>query len=299
MAAWSTRAGTGRFGRGPPSPPFTLVELLVVAAILGVLMALLLPGLRQAKQRAVVTACLSNLRQSGAAIMIYTGDYGEFPSNETTELNWWYYRYRTRGANGVMWVRQVGGTDAWQESVYRCPARLPANGELLGSVAWNGTNWCWAARTHRQHAEELWDAARVRNDDRGWYAYQGPLHYYEQWIGATQYVACTDWDVQANAWDLWGDAWRSNSSLSRRDPISSLATYQNSPVFRRGGGLRVIAYCPTMLRAPGPGGANPWWNQWTVPHLGQRWTGDVITAEPAVDSRNYLFNDGHAVFLNR
>jgi type II secretory pathway pseudopilin PulG len=275
------------------------VELLTVIAIIAVLAAILLPGLRRAKQRALAVACMSNLRQTGIGIFQYTEEYGEFPSNETQAISWWYYRYRTRGANGVMWVRQVAGSQGWQDPVYRCPARLPGNNEIVGNTPWNGENWCWGARTHRQHAEELWDANQVRNGDRGWYYYQGPLHYYEEWVGSTQYIACTDWDVQANAWDCWGDAWRSNNSLSRRDPIQNRATNQNSPVFRRTGGARVIAYCPNASRVPGPGGGSPWWHQWTAPHMDQRAIGEGVSVEAAVDSRNYLFNDGRVVFLNR
>lgn len=280
---------------------FTLVELLTIIAIIAVLAALLFPSLRLAKARAVVVSCASNLRQTGVAIFIYTESYGEFPSNETQAPNGPYYRYRTRGANGVMWVRQIGGTDGWKEPAYRCPARLPANNEILGSVPWNGDNWCWAARTQPSSSEELWDANQLRNGDRSWYYYQGPLHYYEHLQGSppTVVVDSTLIDIVSNAWDCWGDSWRSNSSLSRRDPINSLAQSQNSPVWRRQGGLRVIAYCPTMERVPGPSGGNPWWHEWAVPHMQQRWTGDVVSWEPAIDSRNYLFNDGHVVFVNR
>lgn len=58
---------------------FTLVELLVVVAILGVLAALLFPSLRSAKVRARKMACLSNMRQSLVGIFAYAGDYAEFP----------------------------------------------------------------------------------------------------------------------------------------------------------------------------------------------------------------------------
>jgi prepilin-type N-terminal cleavage/methylation domain-containing protein len=59
---------------------FTLVELLVVVALLTVLAGLLFPVLAQARDRARQTTCLSNLRQIGQAQLQYLEDWDErFP----------------------------------------------------------------------------------------------------------------------------------------------------------------------------------------------------------------------------
>ncbi len=59
---------------------FTLVEILVVVALLGALAALLFPVLARGREAGRQTTCLSNLRQQGVAIALYAEDYdGFFP----------------------------------------------------------------------------------------------------------------------------------------------------------------------------------------------------------------------------
>ena len=77
---------------------FTLLELLVVIAVIGILAALLLPAINRAKSKAQAAACLSNLKQFGVAFDLYAGDHNDgvlpnqdgqnVPLGQTWVLGW-------------------------------------------------------------------------------------------------------------------------------------------------------------------------------------------------------------------
>ena len=123
---------------------FTLVEMLVVVAIITALAALLLPTLGAAKTKAQAVGCLNNTRQLTLAWHLYSTDYNDrvannFGVNQTLEaiqnrrLDNWINNVMTWGAGGgvedasntnLAWVTGgvLGRYTAGGVGVYKCPA---------------------------------------------------------------------------------------------------------------------------------------------------------------------------------
>src|SRR5579862_8164495 len=68
---------------------FTLIELLIIIAILAILASVLAPVFAEAREQVRSYMCLSNLRQIGMATMLYQQDYDEMYASISAEPYHW------------------------------------------------------------------------------------------------------------------------------------------------------------------------------------------------------------------
>lgn len=125
---------------------FSLVEVLVVIGIIGLLLAILMPTLRVARQTAQRLQCQSNLRQIGFAFLSYANDNrGSMPSWS----GWHASAFPANAGDEISWVGKLARIIPPDSRVYNCPSFLP-----------------YTFNVHNYFIEAAWAAANGRHSTR-------------------------------------------------------------------------------------------------------------------------------------
>ncbi|OGV78368.1 MAG: hypothetical protein A3K19_20090 [Lentisphaerae bacterium RIFOXYB12_FULL_65_16] len=114
------------------SRSFTIVELLVVVAIIGILASLLLPALQQSREKANQSSCMGQTRQFALAFQQYADDWNDslppYVSDPDYKV-WWYNNTRD----------YLGGNMVW-----RCPSQRLASMLDYGVIYSHTSGVAWS-----------------------------------------------------------------------------------------------------------------------------------------------------------
>jgi prepilin-type N-terminal cleavage/methylation domain-containing protein/prepilin-type processing-associated H-X9-DG protein len=274
---------------------FTLVELLVVVAIIGLLVALLLPAVQGARESSRRTKCSNNLRQQALACHNHHDVLSVFPTagrqdfygargpspTSTAPAQWWNWRYLI-----LPFVEQDSVFNLTSDNqvrltpimMYNCPSRrrpTVVGAIILPDYAGNaGSTWCPANEV------STWTGVIVPNEvsNSGWKPVppvriamitdgtSNTLLLGEKFVAVDHYTSAAQWGDN-NSWTN-GNSWittRNAIHQPRVDSRETTATKETAPPNANAAGIN--GRCgPWGLGAVGSGGG--YYDYWGSGHPG-------------------------------
>ncbi len=211
---------------------FTLVEMLVIIGIIGILVALLLPALSQAKDRAQQVRCVNNLRQLGLGLQVFLANNHDYPVLATS-TNEGYQGYQRT------WLAQLErdglgvshpATNFFQTGVWFCPsARFSARTlSLMSPPGYYGYN-----------RYGVLYPGNSTNDFGLQGRFDSSLH---AWIPLPESEVAAPGDMMAI-----GDCYNASIELTRRK-LSEAAQYGN--ILTRHAGRANVVFCDGHVESP-------------------------------------------------
>ncbi|MCC6580204.1 MAG: prepilin-type N-terminal cleavage/methylation domain-containing protein [Phycisphaeraceae bacterium] len=123
---------------------FTLIELLVVISIIALLLAILLPSLRQAREVTRTVTCLAQIRQLGFAVASYESDHKGVVANyqfgRADDGNWQNTRLWQGAYNTYIAGSKVNLAGDYLHNIFWCPDDTVAR-DNAANHGWNGVTF--------------------------------------------------------------------------------------------------------------------------------------------------------------
>lgn len=206
---------------------FTLIELLVVVAIIALLISILLPSLREAREQAKIAKCLANLKQIALAGVQYKNTYNALPyalptatpytgpvTDPKTGQEYPFYGFYTEfvWGGGMPNKRaedwdsadpsfgEFGGAQAVTMDTYMVPPRLrPMNPYFADSVSWD--------REPKPGPHGIW-RLNVPLDIPGWFQCPSDRTAQVPNVGSNNQLKSSD--SATPSWEWWGSSYPIN-----------------------------------------------------------------------------------------
>jgi len=192
-------------------PAFTLIELLVVVAIIALLISILLPALRRAKEQANTTVCISNLRSISQAANQYLLAFSDLPWSLPTPYEFDERPYSFGVYSEFIWgggmpdkderdLQNIGENARLMVNMdtYKVPPRArPLNPYLGNDVSWDNG---------------LRDGRRARvtipAEIPGFFRCPSDSTVAVPWVHMSN--DDTESDLAVSSWDFWGSSYPIN-----------------------------------------------------------------------------------------